>query len=74
MAESAMSVMYDVKYVQHVADNAPRILVLENHLYEPIKSFCLLNLEMPVVLVSLGVTFAEFQYWGRFTVIRRGFF
>ena len=60
MAESAMSVMYDVKYVQHVANNAGRILVLENHLHGPIGSFCLLNLKMPDVVVSLGVIFAEF--------------
>jgi hypothetical protein len=58
MAESAMSVMYEVEYVQHVANNAPGILVLENHLHRPVKSFCLLNLEMPDIVVSLGFTFA----------------
>jgi hypothetical protein len=74
MAKSTMSVMYDVKYVQHVTNNAPRILVLENHLHEPIESFCLLNIKMPDVVASLEVTFAEFQYCDRFTVIRGGFF
>ncbi len=53
MAESAMSVMYDVKYVQHVTNNAPRMCVLENHLHGPIESFCLLNLKMLDVVVFL---------------------
>ena len=53
MALSAMSVMYDVKYVQHVTNYATRFLVFENKLHRPIESFRLLNLEMLDIVVSL---------------------
>jgi hypothetical protein len=74
MALSAMSVLDNVKDVQHVADNAPIFLVFENHLWGPIESFCILNLKMPDLIVSLGMTFAKFPYCGSLWVVRGGFF
>ena len=48
-----------------MADNAPRVLVLENQPLGPIESFCLLNLEIPGIIISLGVTFAPKFRLGR---------
>jgi hypothetical protein len=45
MALSAMSFLDNVKDVEHVADNAPGLHVLENQPLGPIESFCLLNLK-----------------------------
>ena len=61
MALSAMSFVDNVKDVEHVADNAARFLVLEDEPLGPITSFCHLNLEVPDIVISTGVTFAEFS-------------
>jgi hypothetical protein len=54
MALSAISFMDNVKDVQH--DNAPRFLLLEGQPLGLIKSFCHLNLEVPVIIISTGIS------------------
>jgi hypothetical protein len=43
MALSAMSFVDNVKYVQHVENNTPRLLVLKNGFWRAIKRFSFLN-------------------------------
>ncbi len=74
MALSAMSFVDNVKDVEHVVDNAARFLVLEDEPLGPIKSFCHLNLEVPDIVISTGVTFAEFSDFMSCWVIKGGFF
>jgi hypothetical protein len=74
MTLSEMSFLDNVKDVEHVADNASIFLVLENHLWGPIESFCLLNLKIPGIIISSGVTFAEFPDCSSLWVIRGSFF
>ena len=57
-----------------VADNTPRLLVLENQPLGPIESFCLLNLEIPGIIISSDVIFAEFPDCSGFWVIKGGYF
>ncbi len=54
-----MSFVDDVKYVQHVEDNAPRLLVLENDFWQAIETFSLLNLKLLDIIVSLDVILTE---------------
>ena len=61
MALSAMSFVNKVKDVEHVADNATRFLVLEDQPLGLIKCFCHLNVKVPDIIISTGVTFAEFS-------------
>ena len=74
MALSAMSFVDNVKDVEHVADNATRFLVLEDKPLGLIKSFCHLNLEVSDIIISTGVTFAEFSDFMSYWVIKGGFF
>ncbi len=61
MALSAMSFVNNVKDVEHVTHNATRFLVLEDQPLGLIKCFCQLNFEVPDIIISTGVTFAEFS-------------
>ena len=74
MALSAMSFVNNVKDVEHVADNATRFLVLEDQPLGLMKSFCHLNLEVPDIIISTGVPFAEFSECISYWVINGGFF
>ena len=55
MALSAMSLVDDIRDIEHVTDNPTRLLVLENTLRGLINRLGFLNLEMLDIAVSLDV-------------------
>jgi hypothetical protein len=55
MALSAMSLVDDIRDIEHVMDNPTRLLVLENTLRGLINRLGFLNLEMLGIAVSLDV-------------------
>ena len=70
----AMSLMNDIEDVEHVEDNAPSPLVLENDLWGPVETFGVLSLELLDIIVSLDVFLTETPDCVCVGVIKRGFF
>jgi hypothetical protein len=72
MTKFAMCLGYHIKDIKHVEDSAPRVAVNEKYLGGFVQSFCILQIEILCVVVSLWILLLKSVYSDGFNIILLG--